>query len=207
MTSPAIPILLPPTCESGPIFGRAAPHDHDDVVTSIDLEVTRVESFEDYYQRDYRSLVGLAFVLTGSQWAAEDLVQDALTTAHRKWDTVSGYDRPDAWVRRVMVNRSTSRFRKLKTESKTLVKLRALREPTISPSERTDEIWNAVRQLPPRQAQAIALYYWDDMSLAQIANVLDCGTETVKTHLARGRARLGDLLESHAPLSEGLADE
>lgn len=156
----------------------------------IQIELAAVETFEQYYKRDYRALVGLAYVLTGSQFAAEDLAQDALTTAHKKWDSISGYDNPGAWVRRVMVNRSTSRFRKLRTETRTLTRLRAFREEDIEPEERNGEVWEKVRSLPPRQAQAIALYYWDDLSIAQIASVLECGTETVKTHLKRGRATL-----------------
>lgn len=156
----------------------------------IEIELAAVETFEQYYERDYRALVGLAYVLTGSQFAAEDLAQDALATAHKKWKSISGYDNPGAWVRRVMVNRSTSRFRKLRTETRTLTRLRAFREEAIEPEERNGEVWEKVRALPPRQAQAIALYYWDDLSISQIASVLECGTETVKTHLKRGRATL-----------------
>ena len=152
------------------------------------------ETFDSYYRRDYRSVVGLAYVLTGSQWAAEDLAQDAMIAAHRRWDTISGYDKPEAWVRRVMVNRSRSQFRKLRTEAKTLVKLRSERQQTIAPSEPNAELWEAVRTLPPRQAQVVALYYWDEMSVVEIAQVLEIGTETAKTHLMRGRSRLGELI-------------
>lgn len=156
----------------------------------VEIELSAVETFDEYYTRDYRALVGLAYVLTGSQFAAEDLAQDALVTAHKKWDSISGYDNPGAWVRRVMVNRSTSRFRKLRTETRTLTRLRAFRQEGIEPQERNSEVWEKVRSLPPRQAQVIALYYWDDLSISQIASVLECGTETVKTHLKRGRATL-----------------
>lgn len=175
-----------------------APQDETDVPPQ---PIVR-ESFDAYYQRDYRSVVGLAYVLTGSQWAAEDLAQDAMATAHRRWETVSGYERPDAWVRRVMVNRSTSKFRKLRTETKTVLRLRALRQENITTSTPNAEVWDAVRSLPTRQGHAIALYYWDDMSIAQIADILGCGTETVKTHLTRGRARLGELLEGHDPAAQ-----
>lgn len=162
----------------------------------LEISLTVVETFEQYYQRDYRSLVGLAYVLTGSQFVAEDLAQDALATAHKKWDTVANYDNPGAWVRRVMVNRSTSRFRKLKTEAKTLTSLRAFRQESIQPTEHHGDVWDAVRSLPTRQAQVIALYYWNDLSMAQIADILECGTETVKTHLKRARATLSTQLDT-----------
>ena len=153
-----------------------------------------IESFNDYYHRDYRSLVGLAFVITGDHATAEDLVQDALTAAHRNWDRVSRYDKPGAWVRRVLVNRSTSRFRRLASETKATLRLRQEPEHVVMPTETNLEVWNAVRALPKRQSQVIALHYWDDQSLAQIADILECGTETVKTHLKRARQSLAKSL-------------
>ncbi len=177
-------------CQSYAILGHVHAGGFDDGEST---PVVR-ERFDDYYARDYRSLVGLAHVLTGNQWAAEDLVQEAMATAHRKWDTISGYEKPDAWVRRVMVNRSTSRFRKLRTETKTLVRLRGLREETITLTDSNNDVWDAVRSLPTKQSHAIALYYWDDMSIAQIAAILDVSTETVKTHLKRARSTLGSVL-------------
>lgn len=153
-----------------------------------------IESFDEYYRRDYRSLVGLAFVITGDNAVAEDLVQDALTAAHRNWDKVSNYDKPGAWVRRVLVNRSTSRFRRLASETKVTLKLRQEPETFIEPTDPHLEVWRAVKDLPKRQAQVIALYYWDDQTLAQIADILECGTETVKTHLKRARQALATSL-------------
>jgi len=153
-----------------------------------------VESFDEYYQRDYRSLVGLAYVITSDHATAEDLVQDALTAAHRNWEKVSRYDKPGAWVRRVLVNRSTSRFRRLASETKATLRLRAEPERALEPSDPNIEVWKAVAALPKRQSQVIALHYWDDQSLAQIADILECGTETVKTHLKRARRALAKSL-------------
>lgn len=160
------------------------------------------ESFDAYYRRDYRRLVGLAYVLTGSHWVAEDLVQDALTEAHRRWSTVREYDDPAGWVRRVMINKSTSRFRRMKTEAKGLVRMGSRRVETISPRPPTLEVWDAVRALPERQAQAIALLYWEDMPIAGIAAVMDLSTETVKTHLKRGRATLAVHLDGFREVDE-----
>lgn len=164
---------------------------------ALSQTVAPAESFDSYYRRDYRSLLGLAFVLSKSNTAAEDLVQDALTEAHRKWSTVASYDDPGAWVRRVLVNKSTSRYRRMRTETKGLLRLAGHAQHSIAPSEPNSEVWEAVRSLPPRQAQAIALQYWEDRSVAEIAQILDCSTETVKTHLKRGRAALATALDGH----------
>lgn len=158
--------------------------------------VFRNESFEAYYRRDYRSLLGLAYVLTGSTQQAEDLVQEALTEAHRRWSQVASYEDPGAWVRRVLVNKSRSRFRRLKSESKALTKLGGRRTDFVEPAETETEVWAAVRELPARQAQTIALFYWEDRSVKEIAEILDCGSETIKTHLQRGRSALAKRLGS-----------
>jgi len=158
------------------------------------------ESFDSYYKRDYRKLVGLAYVLTGSHWVAEDLAQDALTEAHRKWSTVGGYDDPAGWVRRVMINKSTSRLRRLRTEAKGLMRIGNRRDQTIAPTERSLEVWDAVRGLPDRQAHVIALFYWEDRPLADIAEILGVSTETAKTHLKRARATLARELDAHRDL-------
>jgi len=167
--------------------------------TTAPQSVAPTETFESYYARDYRRLLGLAYMLAGSNWAAEDLVQDALTEAHRRWATVADYDDPGAWVRRVLVNKSTSRFRRLRTETKGLLRLSGQAQHPISPSEPNAEVWEAVRSLPPRQAQAIALQYWEDRPVAEIADILGCSPETVKTHLKRGRTALATMLQSHRP--------
>jgi len=172
----------------------AAPPEQNPNVNEAFVAPRIVESFDDYYRRDYRSLVGLAFVITGDHATAEDLVQDALTAAHRNWSKVSRYDKPGAWVRRVLVNRSTSRFRRLASETKATLRLRSEPERLLEPSDPNIEVWNAVASLPKRQSQVIALYYWDDQSLAQIADILECGTETVKTHLKRARQSLAKTL-------------
>lgn len=155
------------------------------------------ESFDEYYRRDYRKVVGLAYVLTGSHWAAEDLAQEALTEAHRKWSTVGDYDDPAGWVRRVMINKSTSRLRRIRTEAKGLVRIAGRRSDVIAPTERSLEVWKAVRELPARQAQVVALFYWEDRAVAEIAEILGFSTETATTHLKRARATLARQLESH----------
>lgn len=173
-------------------------------VTSVQEEVidarvrARYGSFDEYYRSDYSTLLGFGFVLTGSRQNAEDLVQDALTEAHRRWKKIDGYDDPGAWVRRVMVNKSRSKFRKLTNEAKAFTRLGGRRiEDVAMPTERGSEVLEAVRALPERQRQTIALRYWEDRSVNEIAAILGCGSETVKTHLKRGRAALGVQLVSY----------
>jgi len=132
-------------------------------------------------------VLGLAFVLTGNQWVAEDTAQDAFTAAFRQWRSIVAYDSPGAWVRRVTCNRAASVLRRRVREAKALMRLAGRTQPHIELDEGDEAFWQAVRRLPPRQAQAVALYYMEDYSVREIAEVLDCSEGTVKTHLSRAR--------------------
>lgn len=158
------------------------------------------ETFERFYGREYRQVAALAYVLTGRSGAAEDLAQEAFIAALRSWDRIALYDKPEAWVRRVVANRAVSFRRRGITELKLLPRL--FRPSSPGPATKMDgeatQVWDAVRTLPRRQAQAVALRYLDDLSLKEIGVIMGCSSGTVKTHLARGRQRLERVLGAQA---------
>lgn len=159
-----------------------------------ELNVTQ-ESFENFYRREFREVVGLAYALSGSRLGAEDLAQEAFVAAHQHWDRIGGYDKPGAWVRRVVANKAVSGFRKRAAEAKALARLAGQRHQPLAELEPEDEMfWRRVRQLPDRQAQAIALHYVEDRSVAEIAEILECSPSTAKVHLHRGRQTLAKKL-------------
>ena len=154
-------------------------------------------SFEAFYLREYRRVVELAYALSGSRSGAEDLAQEAFMAAHGRWAEVGGYERPGAWVRKVAANLASSALRRRLAEGRALLRLAGRRE-SCRPAALTEpdaDFWRAVRDLPRRQAQAIALFYLEDLPVAAIAEVLDCAEGTVKALLHLGRrtlaARLG----------------
>jgi RNA polymerase sigma-70 factor (ECF subfamily) len=152
-------------------------------------------AFADLYRRDYRSVVALVYGLSGNRWIAEDVAQDAFLSAHRHWDWIRTYDNPGAWVRHVAINAARSRRRKLANEMRSWLRLaRSTTAPAPLPDD-ADHFWATLRSLPVRQAQALALHYYEDMSVARIAEVLRCGEATVKTHLHRGRQSLAAKLD------------
>jgi RNA polymerase sigma-70 factor, ECF subfamily len=147
-------------------------------------------TFEELYRRDYTAVVGLVYALSGSRHVAEELAQEAFLSAHRRWDRISGYDDPGAWVRRVAVNQAVSALRRRSVEARAVLRLSSQR-PLPDPLPHDAEIfWRAVRRLPTRQAQVVALHYLDDQSVKDIAAVLECAEATVRVHLHRGRQTL-----------------
>ena len=147
-------------------------------------------SFDDFFRSEYTRVVGLAAVLCGRRAIAEELAQDAFIAAYRRWDRIAGYDDPAAWVRRVVVNLATSALRRRAREARALAQLALRRPPEAPPPAIEDEFWRAVRGLPRRQGQCVALHYLEDRSAAEIAAILQIAVPTVRVHLHAGRSTL-----------------
>ena len=154
--------------------------------------------FDTFYRREFTSMVALARAICGDHQQAEDLAQEAMSRAHRDWYKISQYERPGAWLRRVTINLSLSRRRKLQRE---LVMLRrtATQERFIDPpQDADDELWEAVGQLAPRQRAAIALFYQFDQTTAEIAEAMECSVSTATSHLSQARMRLATILNEQS---------
>ncbi len=163
-----------------------------------DVPVVRgVEDFERFFRSEYRAVLGLAIVMSGSRSSGEELTQDAFLVTFREWERVGRLDNPGAWVRRIVANRSVSRYRRVAGETKALFRLSS-QTRQISHLELDDglDVWREVRRLPRRQAQVVALTYLEDLPRRAVAEILECGEETVKTHLERARRTLASPLVS-----------
>ncbi len=157
--------------------------------------VARPERFDVFYRREFRAVVGLAYALSGSRLAAEDLAQEAFMTAHQQWEKVGRYESPGAFVRRVVSNKSVSLYRRKAAEARALARVALDRQVPLPELETPDaEFWQAVRSLPKRQAQAVALHYLEDRPVAEVADILGCTESTAKVHLFKARKNLAERL-------------
>jgi RNA polymerase sigma factor (sigma-70 family) len=148
-------------------------------------------AFEWFYAEELRAVVQLAYALTGSRTAAEDIAQEAFVRAFRYWDRLAGTEHRRAWVRRVAANLAVSWLRRKLVEARALGRLGAQRTTTLdSLPAPHEEFWRAVRALPRRQAQSIALHYLEDHSVRDVASILGCAEGTVKAHPFKARRTL-----------------
>ncbi len=153
------------------------------------------ESFSAFYGREYAPVRNVVFALCRNWGVAEELTQDAFISALRRWDAVQALDRPDAWVRRVALNLATSRLRRVTAEARALLRLSVRgRSDDVAEGSPLREFLELVAALPRRQAQAVVLYYLDDLSVKTVAEVMGCAEGTVKAHLAGARRRLTNAL-------------
>lgn len=121
---------------------------------------------------------------------AEDIAQDGLVVAYRRWDEVSALESPLGWVRRVVTNKSVSLIRRRLAELRALTRIGSLADRRTDAPESDADFWALVRSLPRRQAQVVALHYVCDMSVVEIAETLGCKEGSVKASLFKARQHL-----------------
>jgi RNA polymerase sigma-70 factor (ECF subfamily) len=163
--------------------------------SSVSLVVP--ESFDEFYRRSYRGLVALSAGLIGDRDSAEDVVQDALYAAYRDWQRVGVLESPIGWVRRIVANKSVSFIRRRLVEGRALTRSLGRRPPAEDMPEAGIDFWRLVRRLPSRQAQVVALFYAEDLSVAEIGRTLGVAEGSVKASLSKARATLAKHLEDN----------
>ena len=158
------------------------------------VDITVAPTFERFYAEHVHELVAIARALAGSRAQAEDLAQEAMLAAYRRWSDIAALEHPEAWVRRVCANMAKSQFRRTMTEFRALTRLGGRRERQADPpdSGEHDAFWEKVRRLPKRQAQAVALHYVMDLTVVDVALTMGCSEGSVKVHLQRARHTLAE---------------
>ncbi len=159
-------------------------------------------AIEALYAAHWPSLVRLSVLLVGDLGTAEEIVQDAFVAVHGRWDRLRDPDRALAYLRRAVVNRSRSALRHRAVRRK-----HAHREAIEATSPPADEsvvrrdargrVLEALRDLPTRQREVLALRYYLDLSEADIATALGISRGAVKSHASRGAAGLRERLSDY----------
>jgi RNA polymerase sigma-70 factor (ECF subfamily) len=148
------------------------------------------EPFDAFYRREFPRLLVLSRALVGAAYA-EDVAQESLLVAYRRWRSIAAMRSPAGYVRGICLHKAVSVVRRRSLEARLLGRISSNTVWSADAlSEDSERFWKEVRALPRRQAQAVALHCALDMSVADIAEVLDCAEGTVKVHLHRARATL-----------------
>ena len=160
-----------------------------------DRKEARDAEFQSFVVGRWPRLLRTAFLLTGEQHAAEDLVQSTLERAYAAWRRVGAADDPDAYVRRVMINaharrhRSASRSSWRRRTTRAYPRAARRRRPHRA-GGRPRRAADGARRTALRQREAVVLRYWEDLSEAQAAEAMSCSVGTVKSNAAQGIAKL-----------------
>ncbi len=143
-------------------------------------------------------LVRVACMYTRDLAAAEDHVQDAYIKAYKSMHQLSQRDRPFPWLVRIVINECKTASRKSWLEMVTSIfpnRAGGSTEDNYILHSELREVHKAVLSLPEKYKIPIALYYFEELPIPQIAEVMRIRPNTVKTRLSRGRQRLGMILK------------
>jgi len=155
---------------------------------------TEAEGFALFAQTRESALQRTAWLLTGDWGLAEDLVQTALVRSWPRWELIRRRDDPEIYVRRVMFNTwATWRRRRWRGEQAT-----GSVPESVAPGDVAMEVAvrigvrTALESLTERQRAVVVLRVFDDLTEAQVAQVLGCAVGTVKSTMSQAMAKLRD---------------
>jgi RNA polymerase sigma-70 factor (ECF subfamily) len=151
--------------------------------------VSDPEPIEELYAGCFPRLVVQLYAVTGDLAEAQEAVQEAFLRALAAPGRFARLERPEAWLRRVAVNVSRSRYRRRRMLE---VLLHRIGPPPVipDPSPQHVMLMDALRRLPVAQRHVVALHYLVDLPVEEVALTLDVSVGTVKSRLFRGRAAL-----------------
>jgi RNA polymerase sigma-70 factor (sigma-E family) len=164
--------------------------------------------YADFVRGRTAALLRAAFVLTGDQGLAEDLVQSALARTHLAWNRLSEHGNAEAYTRKVMYHLQVDWWRRKRVAEALpgVVPERPSGDSTDAVLLRVS-VARALQQLTPRQRAVITLRFFDDQTESDAAIVLGCSVGTVKSQTAKALAKLKRLCPELAPNHAHAGDE
>ena len=149
--------------------------------------------FAEFVQASWPGLYRTAYLLLGDRELAEDLAQTALAKTYAAWSRIDDRAAAPAYARRTLINTASSWFRKKGWRNELPTSTMPESAYALDPSTRPAVI-TALSQLPPRQRAVVVLRYYEDLSVAETADVLGCSPGTVKSQTFEAFAKLRVLL-------------
>lgn len=153
-------------------------------------ELVVVGDLETLFRAHYPRLVRALTIVSGSQETAADAVQEAFVKAHLHWRRVQRYDDPVGWIRRVAINKLRDEHRRSGRKDRAMEKLQADARPDQHDWTTGPDAVALLAELPRQQRLAMALFYVENLSILEVAGLLEISEGAVKFHLHQGRERL-----------------
>lgn len=150
------------------------------------------EIIEKYSNTVYR----ICLSYSGNRHDAEDIMQEVFLRYLKKPRSFASAEHEKAWFLRVTVNCCKSFFTSAwRRKIVSLEEYAHLSSPEDAPDEKCGEVFEAVMALPPKQRICVHLYYYEEMTIKEIAGTIGAPESTVKSHLFRARASLESALK------------
>ena len=160
---------------------------------------TAEQEFQEVFSTAYSAVVSAVYFIVQDRAVAEDIAQDAFVQLLRRWDKIRGYDRPDLWVRRVAIQ--CAQRERQRNHKRTRLERGTLTPEIVEDvaSARVDErILAAVATLGPKQRAIVVLFYFEDLPMPEIADIVGCSVSSGWSQLHHARKHLAALLHEEA---------
>ena len=160
-------------------------------------EVSVVATVDSMFRAHYGRLVRALTLVSGDPEIAADAVQEAFVKAHLHWRRIQNYDDPVGWIRRVAINGLRDDHRRQTRKGIALSRLAGQPQAEeVAQYGFDSDLRSALGKLPRQQRIAMALFYVDELSVAEVARALQVSEGAVKSYLHQGRARLRSVIAS-----------
>ncbi|MDG4773108.1 SigE family RNA polymerase sigma factor [Solwaraspora sp. WMMD792] len=158
------------------------------------------EDFREFVASRSGALLRTAYLLAGDWATAEDLLQTALTKTYLAWKRLGQIEAVEPYARRVLVNTATSWWRRRWHGERPTETLPERAGPDLIQQQlERDVLWRHVKALPARQRAVLVLRYYEDLSEAQTAALLNISPGTVKSQTSRALGTLRKRLAAEEP--------
>jgi RNA polymerase sigma-70 factor (sigma-E family) len=184
---------MPAACDRGANTRPSVPAARTEEPSGAAVRARAVDehAFRDYVRARRPALLRTAYLLTGNLADAEDLVQSALAKTYLAWHRIEDRGAVDSYVRRAMVNTQISWWRRRRLEEFPTDEIpdQATADYPVS-TDVQESLRRAIDRLPHRMRAAVMLRYYEDMTEAEVAEVLGVSVGTVKSTVSRAVAKL-----------------
>ncbi len=167
------------------------------------------EDFAEVAEACYEKIYRGALSVTRDRHLAEEIVQETFNTAFMKFDSFSGKSSVLTWLYRIMLNNYCNYCRRRKmlrklgivrgdgdlSQSERVMTTARSPSAELASSEERELLLNAVDGLPTKLRVVVAMHYFDDLPVGEIATILKCSMGTVKSRLFNARRRLCEILQ------------
>jgi len=148
-------------------------------------------TFEEFVLARGPVLLRFAVMLCGDRHGAEDLVQAVLAKAYPRWSRIAALERPEAYLKQVLVNQHLSWWRRRSSGEVPIARpVDGQVTDAAAALASRDAAWELLGRLPRRQRAVLVLRYYEDLADAEIGRILGCTPATVRSQAARALATL-----------------
>lgn len=162
------------------------------------------KAFSTLVRRHQKALLRMSIRFVKDLDTAEDVVQEAFIKAYEKLSTFEARASFKSWLFQIAVNTARNKLRERREGSMDIEDVQlgvaAVAETTLVHGSIADLLQKFVDQLPPRQKMALVLRVYEDMSFAEIANIMECPYDTAKANYRHALMKLKTDLEEHQEL-------